>query len=80
MSRPGIQSLEWLALFYGLGGVILILVTFVLGRLSGQSWLRSPARRAATVEATNATAAASSAVDAEALTGEIRWEGTAAPA
>jgi predicted DNA-binding protein with PD1-like motif len=53
--RPGIASLEWVALFYGLGGVILMLVAFVLGRLSTRSFaapqLVRPAARAAVAEA-----------------------------
>jgi predicted DNA-binding protein with PD1-like motif len=72
---PGIQSLEWLALFYGLGGVIVMLVAFVLGRLSVQSFGRSPAR-----PARSAAALKTDAIGADAITGEIRWEGTAVPA
>jgi predicted DNA-binding protein with PD1-like motif len=73
--RPGIQSLEWLALFYGLGGAILILVAFVLGRLSVQSFglVAAPGR-------TRLEVAEVTPVSADALTGEIRWDGTAAPA
>ena len=73
-SRPGIQSLEWLALFYGLGGVILLLVAFVLGRLSVRSRGRTQPKPAA------AAPTAGPVVAPEAITGEIRWEGAPAPA
>jgi predicted DNA-binding protein with PD1-like motif len=79
--RPGIQSLEWLALFYGLGGAILILVAFVLGRLSTQSFGRAPARRGDQADQpSRADGVTTAAVNADAVTGEIRWEGTPAAA
>jgi hypothetical protein len=62
-TRPGIQSLEWLALFYGLGGVILLLVAFVLGRVSVRSGVRVRTRRRTVAVAP--VAAANSAPSAE---------------
>ena len=46
-SRPGIQSLESLALFYGLGATILLLVTFVLGRISARAFAPAVPKRVA---------------------------------
>jgi predicted DNA-binding protein with PD1-like motif len=73
-TRPGIQSLEWLALFYGLGAVIVLLVAFVLGRLSVRSRGRAQPQRIA------APVPVAPAVAPEAVTGEIRWDGAPAPA
>jgi predicted DNA-binding protein with PD1-like motif len=68
-TRPGLASLEWVALFYGLGGVILILVAFVLGRLSARGFAKPMLVRPA-----------AATVAAEAAPSENRpiWEGSPA--
>jgi predicted DNA-binding protein with PD1-like motif len=73
-TRPGITSLESLALFYGLGGLMLLLVAFVLGRLSIRGFAG-----AATVLSDGVDLPLTAVAPAPGES-RSRWEGIAAPA
>jgi predicted DNA-binding protein with PD1-like motif len=73
-SRPGIQSLESLALFYGLGAVIVLLVAFVVGRVSARAFAPAPLKPVRPTAIPTAAAVRSEPVH------EQRWEPTAVAA